>query len=554
MWGDALAVLRDRLVGDRLWILVAALVFSAGTAVWFAAEFDWLSLDDVYITLRYAQNWVDGHGPVYNPGEHVEGYTNFLWMTLLAGLMKLGLSGPLAAKVLAELCILGAIGMAWLLGRRIGGKESWVAPAAAWALALSGSFTFWGLPGAMEVAPLALTLTAGFYLLLGEDGSGERRRELLGAGLLFGLSGLIRPEGNLFTLLGLLYVWPGGEGRSKRLLFYLLPTVFLVGGHEVFRLVFYGDWLPNTFYAKAGINGRLILRGLGYLGGFALSHLPLLLFLIVLPWRRFGRRLSPILTAVGLYIVYLVLIGGDWMGWRLFVPVLPLLAVGAGLGLDRVRRLTLPLRRFTLPALAVLPAVGLALLSANLGEYARIGEFRFHENLHFQTGRWLMEVSDPADTIAVSSAGIMPWVTGLRTIDMLGLNDRHIAHEGIDLGGRATPGHDRYDNDYVLNRRPDWIILGLTTDFLITGQTPAFLPDYDLIARSRLWSDYHVVLPHVPTRAILHRRDDLDGLHRLEPRCWIGLWYFTHPLARVVKPPPPPPLPAYAYSGDVYRP
>ena len=36
-------------------------------------------LDDAFISFRYAENWVSGHGPVYNAGERVEGYTNFLW-------------------------------------------------------------------------------------------------------------------------------------------------------------------------------------------------------------------------------------------------------------------------------------------------------------------------------------------------------------------------------------------------------------------------------------------------------------------------------------------
>ncbi|MCX7022515.1 MAG: hypothetical protein NTW26_09640 [bacterium] len=529
------------------WLLVAALAFSAASAVWYAIAFDWLSLDDVYITLRYARNWDGGFGPVYNPGEHVEGYTNFAWMATLAGLMKLGVPGPLAAKVLAELCILGAIAFAWLLGRRLGGKDSWVGPATAWALALSSSFTFWGLAGAMEVAPLALTLTAGFYLLLGDENADGRRRsrELLGVGLLFGLGGLLRPEGNLFTLLGVLYVWPGREGRLKRLLIYLLPTAVLVGGHEVFRLAYYGDWLPNTFYAKVGFNGKLLLRGLGFMGGFILSHLPLFLLAAALPWRRLGRRLAPMLAAVGLYFIYLVLIGGDWMAWRLLVPVLPILAVTAGLGLNRLRGLNLPLRKAALPVLVAASVGGLFMLSASLGEHAHIGEYRFHETLHFHTGHWLAEVSDPDDTIAVSSAGIIPWLTGLRAIDMLGLNDRHIAREGIDLGGRATPGHERYDNDYILERKPDWIILGLTSNFLLSGQEPAFLPDYDLITRRELWLDYHVVMPPLPTRAILHRRDDVEGLKRLDPRCWTRFWYFTHPLARVATSPPPPPIFGY---------
>ena len=42
------------------------------------------TMDDAYISLRYAKNLVDGLGLVYNPGEFVEGYSNFSWTMLLA--------------------------------------------------------------------------------------------------------------------------------------------------------------------------------------------------------------------------------------------------------------------------------------------------------------------------------------------------------------------------------------------------------------------------------------------------------------------------------------
>src|SRR5262245_52276707 len=51
--------------------------------------FDYTS-DDAYISYRYASNLADGVGLVWNPGEHVEGYSNFAWTALLAAADKLG--------------------------------------------------------------------------------------------------------------------------------------------------------------------------------------------------------------------------------------------------------------------------------------------------------------------------------------------------------------------------------------------------------------------------------------------------------------------------------
>jgi len=48
-------------------------------------------VDDAFISFRYAQNLLDGHGLVFNPGEQVEGYSNLLWILLTSFGMKLGL-------------------------------------------------------------------------------------------------------------------------------------------------------------------------------------------------------------------------------------------------------------------------------------------------------------------------------------------------------------------------------------------------------------------------------------------------------------------------------
>ncbi len=39
--------------------------------------------DDAMISMRYAANWADGHGLVWNPGDRVEGYTNPAWTAVM---------------------------------------------------------------------------------------------------------------------------------------------------------------------------------------------------------------------------------------------------------------------------------------------------------------------------------------------------------------------------------------------------------------------------------------------------------------------------------------
>ncbi|MCY3959730.1 MAG: hypothetical protein OXG65_15775, partial [Chloroflexi bacterium] len=44
------------------------------------ASVTWFISDDAFISFRYVRNLLEGHGLVFNPGEYVEGYTNFLWV------------------------------------------------------------------------------------------------------------------------------------------------------------------------------------------------------------------------------------------------------------------------------------------------------------------------------------------------------------------------------------------------------------------------------------------------------------------------------------------
>src|SRR5262245_60209180 len=87
-------------------------------------------IDDAFISLRYARNLATGHGLVYNAGERVEGYTNFLWALFLA-LPHLLHVDPIAVMKLT--CLALALATAWLVYRL--GRETILVPPAAGAAA-----------------------------------------------------------------------------------------------------------------------------------------------------------------------------------------------------------------------------------------------------------------------------------------------------------------------------------------------------------------------------------------------------------------------------------
>ena len=81
---------RSRLLGLLAICLVLVLI---------QGSFGLCTQDDAFISFRYAQNLVEGHGLVYNIGERVEGYTNFLWTILFAPFIGAGLDPAVKAMM-----------------------------------------------------------------------------------------------------------------------------------------------------------------------------------------------------------------------------------------------------------------------------------------------------------------------------------------------------------------------------------------------------------------------------------------------------------------------
>ena len=84
------------------------------------------TVDDAYISYRYARNFARGLGLVYNSGERIEGYTNFLWTVLLGGGIRVGLDPVALAKILGGMAACGALAMVYLLSKRL---RPWVCSA-----------------------------------------------------------------------------------------------------------------------------------------------------------------------------------------------------------------------------------------------------------------------------------------------------------------------------------------------------------------------------------------------------------------------------------------
>ncbi|MDQ6695766.1 MAG: hypothetical protein M3014_15380, partial [Chloroflexota bacterium] len=229
-------------------------------------------------------NLVHGNGLVYNPGEVVEGYTNFLWTMLAAGGLKIGWypAGLMLAGTIV--CSQALMGMTFFIGRKLAGNSAWALVTAAVLATDVALVTYGGRGSGIEAVPFAALCMLPVVLIYGPEKVSTRWRVAAGAAL--ALASLIRPEGVLIAALLLVVTWwqdrAGGRRPALKLLSAaLLPYLAVVVPYQVWRISFYKWPFPNTFYAKTGLSIEIIGRGLDYVRQFAAEHwLPAALTLV----------------------------------------------------------------------------------------------------------------------------------------------------------------------------------------------------------------------------------------------------------------------------------
>ncbi len=217
------------------------------------------TIDDAYIAYRYARHLGDGLGPVMNAGERVEGISNLPWTVLLGLLSAAGLEPHACAPVVSVLCGMACLALTAELVARLSG-DSRSGGVAALLFAVSVPVVVWSVSG-MET--LAYTLAILGLTLSELRGLGTRKGGLP-AGIWLGLVASLRPEGLLFAIPLAVAERAAGRWDARRLLGVALGAALVLVPLEVFRIVYYGDWLPNSARAKATLGLALLAPGTLY--------------------------------------------------------------------------------------------------------------------------------------------------------------------------------------------------------------------------------------------------------------------------------------------------
>ncbi len=309
------------------------------------ASVGWFITDDAFISFRYARNLLEGHGLVFNRGEYVEGYTNFLWVIELAAIWGLlGIRPEVAAQWLSVIYTVGTVAvMLWWVARLPALRHRWlVAWMAMGVVCSSATFAVWTSGGGLETRQFTFFVLGAVACL---SVFGTRRWGLVAASLSLAAAGLTRPEGLLVAAccVGWFVVQRALRDRTldwRGTLALAGPVAVVIGGHFLARYRYYGEWLPNTYYAKHV--DSWYESGYRYLSAAAIETGLYLLIplaytaLLARWWEHRDGTYALALLLIGAHMAYLFEIGGDHFEFRPLDFYWPLLAVPAAESLARL--------------------------------------------------------------------------------------------------------------------------------------------------------------------------------------------------------------------------
>ena len=454
------------------------------------------TIDDAYITFRYARNLLAGNGLVYNPGEWVLGTTTPLYTLLMAALGAIfgGVQAPfpeIAWSVNAG-CDALACGTLILLGFRMKRPSAGYAAALIWAIApMSVTFAI----GGMETSLFILLMLATFYF------HSSAQTSLAAASS--ALSILVRPDALLFVLplylerLRQLRWIPTGKSEPIPISWKEILSGFVpLAAWFSYAWLRYGSPLPHSITAKASAyqlpGDAAFIRLLQHYATPFLGHLTfgtpwigvgLILFpaLLLVAARRILRKdvsLWPLFAFPFIYFLAYAIANPLIFRWYL-TPPLPLFMLGIFLGTANLAEdLKFPPLQIILPIAAAGMTLNGWVLHPDHGPDRPAPAMAYIqlELLYQLAAEELFPQLESGDVVAAGDIGALGYFTDAVILDTLGL-----------ISPQADDYYPLPAQDYVINFAiPADLILDENPDFLVALEVygrRTFLQNEDFLSR-----------------------------------------------------------------------
>lgn len=407
--------------------------------------------DDAGISFTYARNFANGYGLVLNPGgEHVEGYSNFLWVFLLSIFIKVGVFDPIITpKILAIIFGISTFIILYKLPKIAFSTEPRISDSiSVILLSASTPYVVWNISGLENSLFIFLIIAATYFYVR------ELNNNLFPfSSFFFVCIALTRPEGIMYFIVAaihkLVYI-SFAKNLTRKDLSWFTIFLLLYGIYFVWHYQYFSYFVPNTYYAKApggSFSDRLFnlnSSGWMYVRSFFIDYKMYLLVLFIpslLIVKRFWTN-SILVSIAAATIFYPVYVGGDWMAqYRFLTPFLPFGYIFIQEGIkeisDRLLRISgrktliksAIVNSFIIIILIVLISPSIAFSQKTHANPTVPFEGVSNQGKYFKSLAEKAFISDTA-SLMVPDLGGNSYYSGLWVIDYAGLADIAIAHHG----------------------------------------------------------------------------------------------------------------------------
>ena len=383
------------------------------------------TVDDAYITFRYARNLASGDGFVYNPGEQVLGITNPLYGLVIAFGIFIGIEPVFLSKLIGLACYVAISLVAWKFLKSKFSKIS------AYTFALIFAFDHytsnWFMSG-METALFSLVIFSAVVLFI-------NKKEML-AGLLAGLSIFLRPEGGFLLPLMLI------KSKEKK---QIIPGILIAASFFLMCQLLYGFPLPYSIYAKT-TQTSFTLSGVLKLGYHFANSIIKEPFPVFLSFFAPLNVLAILLFPATVFVSY-ILLGAPVFFWY-YAPYYPLFFLTAAVGLSRMSEAVKPkFRKFLVTSLLVFMTLHQLSFAARELYLQKEAASNIQIYKDFATSI----ASDKGSKLVAGDIGILGYYSGHYLFDVAGL----VSPKAVECWkeGRLPECIAEMDPDYFVVRK-----------------------------------------------------------------------------------------------------
>jgi hypothetical protein len=413
--------------------------------------------EDAAMLMRYAQHLAQGHGIVWNIGEHpVDGATDFLFMVVSAAFIKLGLTVGQSIRGIGFASHLLTVLIVYWTNRRINNSNIPLSLLSGLYLAvgtgLSYVSAYFGTPFFALAA--ASTWALGLLLIKKENPPFWLSLAFALSGL---ITGLIRPEGVILASLMLLSVIVMRGLKKSISIIVIFGSVFLLlgGTYFLWRWNYFGYPLPNPFYKKGdgGLHWDSFDSSL-------LNALRLCLPFAIIALLGFRSRettkqtLAYLIPILGFASAFVLISDEMNYGARFQYAIVPIALMSwtplvRGFNFSWLNQLSA--RERSVYFIALIGLCGSLVYyswfqNCFLTSFQRSCERPYEQDGRYDMGKLLAEYRGKGYVIATTEAGLLPYYSGWTAIDTWGLNDQFIAHNG----GITAAYLDKYKPNIIM--------------------------------------------------------------------------------------------------------